>query len=272
LLRSDKDDGTDWISALTSKGLSANVITTGQLNTGEIFIMNGNDPTFRWDSHGITAYDFKTSDIPDGLAYAIDSAKGVRFDRFGVYGYAGKDGASWNPSDIDEINEASVFSLTWNGLKVTSEDGVVATIGKTQIQTEDNGITTFSPEGHIINITKTVEENGEVKTRAIFAISNDGNLNMTGVITDLTGGQIGPWSINEDGLIGISDGKHSGFLFPKTVNGKAYPVLFAGASDVSGTGAPFLVDAKGNVTMNSASVGSEVTIGGTAVKDVLTTL
>jgi hypothetical protein len=37
--------------------VSASLITAGVINAGEIAIMNYDEPVFRWDSFGISAYD-----------------------------------------------------------------------------------------------------------------------------------------------------------------------------------------------------------------------
>jgi hypothetical protein len=40
----------------------------------------------------------------------------VRFDRFGIYGYNGINGAIWHPKSLDEVRDYANFSLTWDGL------------------------------------------------------------------------------------------------------------------------------------------------------------
>jgi hypothetical protein len=47
--------------------------------------MNGDEPYFRWDDHGITAYDF--TETTKGYISNYNTKRGVRFDRFGIYGY-----------------------------------------------------------------------------------------------------------------------------------------------------------------------------------------
>lgn len=74
------DGGNVWQTAITSHGINAKILTSGTVNTGEVNIMYGEQPTFRWDAYGITAYDFQYPTTP-----ILD--KGVRFDRFGVYGF-----------------------------------------------------------------------------------------------------------------------------------------------------------------------------------------
>jgi len=50
------DGGLTWKNAVRGDGISTDILTAGRINTGEIFILNDDYPTFRWDSNGITAY------------------------------------------------------------------------------------------------------------------------------------------------------------------------------------------------------------------------
>jgi hypothetical protein len=86
ILLSDVNDAGDtiWKTAITPKGISADLLTAGKINTGEILIYNGNHPTFQWNSLGLTAYYF---DQAGGIATTPMHSKGVRFDRFGIYGF-----------------------------------------------------------------------------------------------------------------------------------------------------------------------------------------
>lgn len=138
----DKDgDGLGWKAGITADGINAKLITTGQLNTGVIQIMRGDEPYFRWDDHGITAYSFDEND--QNLITNYDTRKGVRFDRFGVYGYDMydeefisteeiKDGQTWHPNNTDEIRNNSIFSLTWDGLQLKPGAGYYGEDGKTK--------------------------------------------------------------------------------------------------------------------------------------------
>ena len=126
------DGGDTWTLGLTSKGVSANLITSGILNTGEVNIMTGTDNTFRWDAFGLTAYDFLVNE--DSIT-ELNTNRGVRFDHFGIYGFEGIDGAVWVPKTIaewemtndassdgylkltdDSIRNHSTFELTKEGL------------------------------------------------------------------------------------------------------------------------------------------------------------
>ena len=70
-----------------------------------------------------------------------------------------KDGLSWKPVDVDEINQNATFALTWEGLKVTGNNGVEARIGK--------------DDTNIINITDS-------NSKSIFRVGNDGSSEIAG--------------------------------------------------------------------------------------------
>ena len=145
ILLSDVNSGGQqiWRTGLTAKGINAQIITTGQLNTNNIQIMGGTEPHFRWDSYGITAYDFTLSEAGGAeLITNYDTSKGIRFDRFGIYGFdktAGLDGAAWKPKTLTEIKERSIFSLTWDGLFLKLGNGGY------------NKILTYNPSTHMYN-------------------------------------------------------------------------------------------------------------------------
>lgn len=119
------DGGLTWVSGITGKGINANVITSGQLNTSEIHIMNGNFPSFRWDKVGLSAYKFNI-DQTTGEPTAFDTSHFIRLDQYGLYGIRGY--TNFDPTIQDQnglvgeekIKEYSDFSLTWSGFKIRS--------------------------------------------------------------------------------------------------------------------------------------------------------
>lgn len=127
ILLSDTNDGGEeiWKVGLTAKGISASNITAGSINTDKIQIMNDTEPCFRWDKYGITAYDF-TIKQEGPYEYMTDYStnRGVRFDRFGLYGFSGINGATWHPTNLAEVKENSIFSLTWDGLFLKLGNGI----------------------------------------------------------------------------------------------------------------------------------------------------
>lgn len=121
LSKQDENGQQKWVTGVTSDGISANLITAGMLNAGEIAIMNAEEPVFRWDAYGISAYDafwYNDQDIGEGIS-GVNTKKFVRFDKNGIYGIndvTGIDGAKWHPNNIDDIRKVATFSLNWEGL------------------------------------------------------------------------------------------------------------------------------------------------------------
>lgn len=114
LARDPDGDGTSWRVLLSPEGINAKMITAGQIDTSVLQIMNKDEPYFRWDALGLTAYYFDEND--NKYLHGLDTNQGVRFDRFGLYGYRGVDGLTWHPSSIDDIEKNAQFALTWDGL------------------------------------------------------------------------------------------------------------------------------------------------------------
>lgn len=139
MLRDEDGDGLGWKVGITSSGINAKLITAGQVDTGVIRIMNGNDNLFRWDKSGINAYDYTDSEGYN----SVNTKRGVRFDKFGIYGYDLKknndglyvDPESWVPSGIDEIRKRSLFALTWDGLYLNLGTGKYYKLGDTEFKT-----------------------------------------------------------------------------------------------------------------------------------------
>lgn len=165
LLKQKDEEGNDkWVTGMTSKGVSADLLTAGRVDTGKIHIMNGGQPTFRWDDHGISAYNF----IDNEGIITQDKFKGVRFDRFGLYGYQGIDGETWQPKSIngqDEvgtIEDYSTFYLTWEGLKVKNSQGYTLRIG-------DGAKSSMPTDTTMLRVTNS-------RGDTVFAIENNGSL------------------------------------------------------------------------------------------------
>lgn len=132
LLKSQNEKGQEvWTTAITSDGISANLITAGTINAGEIAIMNADEPVFRWDAFGISAFDFVATESEFTTIGPANPKKFVRFDKYGIYGINGlADGMTWHATSQDEIDELSTFALTWEGLKVTNSYGGKLCLGK----------------------------------------------------------------------------------------------------------------------------------------------
>ena len=197
----------EWAAALTAKGISANLITAGILNVGELAIMNADEPLFKWDAHGISAFD---TTVYEGDVVGTDTDKFVRFDKHGLYGVDGLE-ATWHPEDQDQIMETANFALTWDGLKVQGDEGATVRIGKTA---ED-----------LINITDTEGD-------SVFSVTKDGAVSMAGAITAGNGSTIGGWSIDTQEGIRNTD-KTVGMVNPKTTLSKYTKQSLKGSGQTS---------------------------------------
>ena len=161
--------GDTWSTAITGEGINAGLIYTGSLNTKQIIIGNKDNPSFRWDKSGISAFKtnsewyFKTLDSEidiDKKYYTYDSQTDtyslvvdpqitelgnyyekqptydlqtyVRFDQYGVYGV--KKGQSFEAKSLDDVLDKAHFAVTWDGffIKNSYEGG-----GRVEI-TSDN--------------------------------------------------------------------------------------------------------------------------------------
>jgi hypothetical protein len=180
LSKQDKNGETKWVTGVTSDGVSASLITAGVLNAGEISIMNYNEPLFRWDSFGLSAFDNSDYTDENGIVVisGVNPNKFVRFDKYGIYGInGGVNGANWHPglntedTPQEDIDKKATFALTWDGLKVTGNGGT-AHIGK-----HNNAIIRVTKkaiiEGEEQEVeTLLVEPGGDVTVRGNLMIGN----------------------------------------------------------------------------------------------------
>lgn len=162
--------GKDWTTGITGDGINADVITAGRIDTDRIRIFNAAmQQTFEWNSTGINAY---MSD--DNI---VNYGKFVRFDQYGLYGYAGGNPA-WDPRvedngsvGINKVIRDSIFSLTWKGLSInvpSSQTDPVITVGNSDnptFQIRANGDVTLAG-----NITWG-ESSRPTTTKVLYAAS-----------------------------------------------------------------------------------------------------
>ena len=153
-----------WKTGLTPEGLSASMVTTGTLNAGEISIMNINDPLFRWDAFGLSAFYYDTEN--GAIASSIKPHQFVRFDKHGIYGINDEsiNGLTWKSDSLEEIHGKATFALTWEGLKVTGSEGGTARLGK---------------QGDYIMTVQKKTEKGYADT---FRIDKNGNVEIGGTL------------------------------------------------------------------------------------------
>ena len=123
------DGGQSWKTGITGSGINTSYLTAGQINTNEIYIMNGNNAAFRWDELGLAAYDRNQ----DGI---YNPQKFVRFDHNGLYGVQDE---NKDYSTLENIQNNAPFSLSWDGFNLNNEDGSVRISSKQDIQVLKQG-------------------------------------------------------------------------------------------------------------------------------------
>ena len=176
------DGGATWKNAIRGDGISTDILTAGRINTSEIFVYDGNHPSFRWDSAGINAY-FSEDE------YSADFGKYVRFDRFGLYGYQGEDDfvpsteeAIWDPDSNVK------FGLTWKGFFLRGENG------GSSLEISDDG------EGIVFKMLNSIGDNSlEISTSEDIVLK-------TGDVKRVQIGRLTPTDQNTEYGIWVRDG------------------------------------------------------------------
>lgn len=135
------DGGVTWKNAVRGEGIATQYLTAGAINVNNISIYDGNNPTFRWDTYGMSAY--ATARDENNVLLGIDKNTFVRFDRFGIYGIKqGEAAEEFVPNSENEIKEAAKFGMTWSGffLKNTDQDGMLEVSSENDIQVLKSGV------------------------------------------------------------------------------------------------------------------------------------
>ena len=139
-----EDAGQSWTYVVNSAGLNTDKMTTGQLNTQQIDILDGANPSFRWDKNGISAY----SPNEDGNADSpYDLKTFVRFDKYGLYGIQNNE--DFVASSLDQIKEDADFGITWDGFFIKNKyrDAYVSISSEDDFQIVGNTTVVFVIQG-----------------------------------------------------------------------------------------------------------------------------
>ena len=236
------DGGTNWGTALNAQGISTDTLTAGTINTQRIWLMDGDNPSFRWDKSGLNAYG-----LDENGNNAYDLKTYVRFDKYGLYGI--KNDEEYVASSLDDVRNKAFFGVTWNGffiknsytddgeVSITSDDDIVVRKGNVKrihigaVEKDATGV----PTEYGIKIRN---DNNEV----VFETGDDGNLAVSGTINALAGNFTGQVNVgNPDSTHIIIDG------------GIPNPVIqSSNYSDCAGTG--WIIDSNGDATFSNVSV------------------
>ena len=181
------DGGQTWSTALNAQGISADNLTAGTINTQNIWLMDGNNPSFRWDKAGLNAYGLNENEQE-----AYDLKTYVRFDKYGLYGI--KNGENFVATSLQNVKDTAFFGITWDGffIKNSYKDGGYVSISSDNdfqvvqgnqerikigaLEFDDTG----APTKYGMNIKNA---DGE----PVFTTGSDGNVTMTGTINATNG-------------------------------------------------------------------------------------
>ena len=209
-LRISADGGRTWKTAIDGRGINIGAVYTGTLNTENVIIGSSENPSFRWDKSGISAYQ-----IPDG-SDIYDLKTYVRYDRFGLYGIKNQ---VFKAEDIQDIKQYAHFAVTWDGffinnayegggkVEITSNDdfrvlnshGIEKIkIGALEWEDENNHITTIPSEGVGAPTLYGIRINDE-QGDWVLKTGDNGNLSIKGTIY-ANAGEIGGMVVNDDWL------------------------------------------------------------------------
>lgn len=175
-LKTSLDGGYNWNTIVTAEGI---VIDT--IDTQNVIIKDGDNPSFRWDKYGLNAYGFD-SEKTDLKTY-------VRLDKYGLYGV--KNGENFQAESLDDIKDTAQFGLLWDGffIKNSYTDGYVSISSDEDFQVVANdqerikiGALEKTADGYHYGI-RIKNSSGNT----VFTTDDSGNIEMTGIV-NATGG------------------------------------------------------------------------------------
>ena len=206
-IKISSDGGDSWSTAIDGQGINIGTVYTGSLNTNQVIIGSDENPSFRWDKSGISAYKSKQDDTYDLQTY-------VRYDEYGLYGI--KEGGTFKANSLQDVLDKAHFAVTWDGffIKNSYEDG-----GRVSITSNNDFQVIDGNNQERIKIGSWVE-NGtrrygiKIKnaqgTDTFYTDDVTGDVNVTGTINATGGnftGTVNVGAANQDHI--IIDGANS---------------------------------------------------------------
>lgn len=170
-LKTSVDGGYNWNTVITAEGLTIDTI-----DTQNVLIKDGDNPSFRWDKYGLNAYGFDSN--------KTDLKTYIRFDKYGLYGV--KNGENFQAQSLKDIKDTAQFGLLWDGffIKNSYVDGYVSISSDNDFQVVANdqerikiGALGKNQDGYEYGI-RIKNANGE----NVFVTDDSGDIEMTGVI------------------------------------------------------------------------------------------
>ena len=260
-IRISSDGGTTWATAIDGRGINIGTVYTGMLNTDQVVIGGTDNPSFRWDKSGISAYKSGQDGIYDLQTY-------VRYDEYGLYGV--KEGGSFKAKSLEDVKDKAHFAVTWDGFFIKNSyegGGQVSITSDNDFQVLQNG----GSEKIKIGALEWLDANGQITTNpnegvgaptlygiriknnagdTVLRTGDDGNLEITGKIT-ANSGHIGGMEVDNQRL------KMKYIIFePNKGIYSTYPnELGKTPVDPSVSVPPFIIsDTDGSATFNNVTV------------------
>ena len=245
-IESSQDGGMTWQNLISPQGVNTEKLTSGVIDTQNITIMDGESPSFRWDSNGISA--FATNEFG---TYDLNTY--VRYDKYGLYGV--QNGEDYIATSLDDIKEKASFGLTWDGFFIKNKyrDGYVSISSTDDFQVVANGTERIKIGKFNDNDKYGIRiKNDEGAT--VFETDDNGDISMAGTIR-AAAGEIGGFTLGLNDLHNGDFGK-PGSVFLSTGYSSSIPI-----ADSLGTrewaisvGHTFGVDTEGHLYATAANI------------------
>lgn len=248
-LKISDDAGYTWRTAIDGYGINIGEVYTGVLSTKRVLIQDGNAPSFRWDSNGLSAYKKKEETDPED-APDYDLKTYVRFDQYGLYGVKGVSHEDYVMTGIDDIEDKANFGITWHGFFIRSahDDGRISI-------TEDNDIQVLQGEkgdeierikiGKLTNSSIGDNVYGirirNTQNQVTFETDSNGDVSITGTI-NATGG-------NFSGIVNVGPSTGNRIIINGTNAGNSPSI--SSANYVDGAGPGWLINKDGDAFFNN---------------------
>ena len=170
-LKTSLDGGYNWDTVITAEGLTIDTI-----DTQNVLIKDGDNPSFRWDKYGLNAYGFNSVET--------DLKTYVRYDKYGLYGVL--NGENFQAKSLQDIKDVAQFGLLWDGffIKNSYTDGYVSISSDNDFQVVANdqerikiGALEKTQDGYEygIRIKNAVGED-------VFTTDDAGDIEISGII------------------------------------------------------------------------------------------
>ena len=221
-IKVSSNGGQTWQTAISGEGIDVGAVFTGTLNTKEVIIGNSDNPSFRWDKAGISAFRSTgyTTEVGGESVESYDLQTFVRYDQYGLYGI--KNNRGFKAQSLDDVKDNAHFAVTWDGffiknsytgggrVSLTSDNDfqVINTINGEENEKIKIGALEWGKDGQGNPITTPQE--GVAPTlygirinndagQTVMKTGDDGNLEITGTIY-ANAGEIGGMVVNNDWL------------------------------------------------------------------------